>query len=132
MRLAKAAGAEPDKPFAKAKITLQAFRRLLADNDVRYTEAGLENLPRYAGTDLRKAGAKPMSVEALVSAMSKVPEVPLYMTLLPPEQAARSPASKWQAGLRKFKAASMVAGGMAGAPSPGGAPGGAGPSTTTI
>ena len=94
---------------------------------------GLEHLLQYAGLDLRKAGAKPMSVEALVSAMSKVPEVPLYMTLLPPEQAQRSPTSKWQAGLRRFKAASIV-GGMAGAPSPGGAPppGGAGPSTTTI
>ena len=90
----------------KSKINLEGFRRFLAQEGiVNYADGTLRNLLRYADTTPEQMTKKPIFISALVNAMGKVPENPLYMTLLTPEETAKSPVSRWQRGFRKVNAA---------------------------
>ena len=90
-------------------MSLEQYRAFLAKHGVKYTEGGLANLLQYANTSIELAASgKPIGCQAMVEAMSKVPEVPLYMTLLPPEQTANSPISRWKRGAQRIAAQQVV------------------------
>ena len=83
---------------------------------------------RYANLTPDQARTTRFPIADLVAAMGKVPENPLYLTLLTPEQTGPSPVSKWQKGFARLRGAQAVA-----AIAPAGAPaGGAGPSDAAM
>ena len=93
---------------AKSRINLQGFKAFLDREKIPYPDGTLRNYLRYANTTPEAMAAKPVAIQDLVGALSKVPEVPLYMTLLQPEEVAKSPVSRWQRGFRKVQEARAI------------------------
>ena len=101
---------DDEKPLSKVKVGLDSLRAFLDEHGLRYTDGGLSYLLSFAGVgDLERAKSKGVSIEALKEAMGKIHEVPLYMTLLPPEKLDTSPVARFQRGYKKVVATNAFA-----------------------
>lgn len=70
-----------------AQLSLERLRRFFNEHSVNYSDKSLDHILRgYAGSSLDEMERRPIRVEQFVDALEKLPDEPLYKSLLTSEQ----------------------------------------------